>query len=313
MSQDLFNLQIFFIVFRRTTEAAIIISILLSFLKRVFEPRSETLKKIRKYVWLGSAASLLICLCIGSAFIAVWYTVQKNLWRSLEEIWEGVFSLIACILITVMGLAILKIEHMQDSWDIKLAQAMETRKKNGSFKACFQLYYFALLPFITMIRTGLEIIIYIGGLALDVQAKSVPIAVITGLFCGLLVGVLIYYGGYFLKPRWFFTVSTIALCLIAAGLMSKSVGLFEDYVWNHTAGGKEGNHTSHNVATVVWSVAWGDPELNTGKNIDYQMFNSLLGWNNAATIATVTIYSIYWLVVNGAIAYMYYMDRREVI
>jgi len=39
--------------------------------------------------------------CLGAAFIAVWYTLARNIWGDAEDIWEGVFCIIACILITV--------------------------------------------------------------------------------------------------------------------------------------------------------------------------------------------------------------------
>ncbi|KAI8364346.1 iron permease FTR1/Fip1/EfeU, partial [Radiomyces spectabilis] len=100
MSQDLFDVPIFFIVFRETTEAAIIVSVLLSFLRKVFDANTPMYKRLRNQVWIGAAIGLLICLCIGAAFIAVWYTVLNDIWGNSEDIWEGVFSLIATIMIT---------------------------------------------------------------------------------------------------------------------------------------------------------------------------------------------------------------------
>ncbi|CAO3626085.1 unnamed protein product [Cunninghamella blakesleeana] len=132
-AEDLFNVPIFFILFRETTEIAIIISVLLSFLKKTFDGDSLVYKKLRKQVWIGSLIGFIICLCIGAAFIAVWYTVLNDLWGNAELIWEGVFSLIATIMITLMGLAMLRVEKMQEKWKLKLAKAMEAdqeEKKN---------------------------------------------------------------------------------------------------------------------------------------------------------------------------------------
>ena len=50
---------------------------------------------------MGSLLGFVICLCLGAAFIAVWYTLAKDIWGIAENIWEGVFCLIASILITV--------------------------------------------------------------------------------------------------------------------------------------------------------------------------------------------------------------------
>ncbi|KAL0091080.1 high-affinity iron permease [Phycomyces blakesleeanus] len=313
MSEDLFNVPIFFIVFRETTEAAIIVSVLLSFLRKVFEPGTAVYKKLRNQVWIGSAIGLFICICIGAAFIAVWYTVLNDLWGSSEEIWEGVFSLIAGLMITAMGLAMLRTERMQEKWKVKLAIAMEAEQKKKGARAWLQRYSFFFLPFITLLREGLEAVIFIGGVALDVKAKSIPIAVIMGLICGCLVGVIIYRGGSLLKLRWFFVVSTIILYLVAAGLMAKCVGYFEQYAWNKVIGGEGGDTIAYKVTTAVWHVSWGDPEYNAGENGGYQIFNAILGWNNTATIGTIIMYCLYWIFVAGALVFMHFKEKRDAI
>lgn len=169
MSQDLFDVPIFFIVFRETTEAAIIVSVLLAFLTRMFEKGTPTYKRLRNQVWIGSVLGLFICVCIGAAFIAVWYTVLNDIWGNSEDIWEGVFSLIATIMITIMGLAMLKTERMQEKWKVKLAKALEAgalkNAKSGGWKMSLQRYSFFILPFITVLREGLEAIVFIGGVS----------------------------------------------------------------------------------------------------------------------------------------------------
>lgn len=106
--------------------------------------------------------------------------------------------------------------------------------------------------------------------SLNVQAKSIPIAAIMGILCGVLVGVIIYRGGSMLHLRWFFIFSTIILYLVAAGLMSKAVGFFEQYAWNLIIGGEAaeegGDVIPYKVTTAVWHVSWGNPELNTDTN-----------------------------------------------
>lgn len=166
MAQDLFNVPIFFIVFRETTEASIIVSVLLSFLAKVFDKGTPTYKRLRNQVWFGSGLGLFICLCIGAAFIAVWYTVLNDLWGNSEDIWEGVFSLIATLMITVMGLAMLRTERMQDKWKFKLAKAMEAKTmEKKTLSARMQKYAFFLLPFITVLREGLEAVVFVGGVS----------------------------------------------------------------------------------------------------------------------------------------------------
>lgn len=315
MAEDLFNVPIFFILFRETTEAAIIVSVLLSFLKKMFPSESPVYKRLRKQIWLGSAAGLFICICIGAAFIAVYYTVLNDLWGNSEDIWEGVFSLVAVIMITVMGLAMLKTERMQEKWKVKLALAM-AKKDDGAkstWKEKVQKYAFFFLPFITVLREGLEAVVFIGGVSLGIQGKSIPIAAIMGIICGALVGFIIYRGGSLIQLRWFFVASTIILYLVAAGLMSKGVGYLEQNAWNVVIGGEAADVIGYRVTTSIWHVSWGDPENNVSSNGGWQIFNAILGWNNTATYGTIISYCLYWLFVIGYLAYSYYKEKRVAI
>lgn len=53
-------------------------------------------------------------------------------------------------------------------------------------------YILLILPLITVLREGMEAIIFVGGVALGQPAVSIPIAAIVGLVCGIVVGVIIY-------------------------------------------------------------------------------------------------------------------------
>jgi high-affinity iron transporter len=48
------------------------------------------------------------------------------------------------------------------------------------------------LPFVVVLREGLEAVVFVGGVSLGQSAKSIPIAAIVGIFCGLICGFLIY-------------------------------------------------------------------------------------------------------------------------
>ncbi|CAO3653125.1 unnamed protein product [Mucor hiemalis] len=323
MAEDLFNVPIFFILFRETTEAAIIVSVLLSFLSKMFNPESPIYKRLRNQIWIGTAVGLFICICIGAAFIAVYYTVLNDLWGNYEDIWEGAFSLVAVIMITVMGLAMLKTERMQEKWKVKLALAMAKKTDEGgvtrksTIKEKMQKYAFFFLPFITVLREGLEAVVFIGGVSLGIPGKSIPIAAIMGIICGLLVGFIIYRGGSLIQLRWFFVVSTIILYLVAAGLMSKAVGYLEQNAWNQVIGGEVaeegGDVIAYKATTAVWHVSWGNPELNTSSNGGWQIFNAILGWNNTATYGTIISYCLYWLFVIGYLVYSFFKEKRAAI
>lgn len=122
-----------------------------------------------------------------------------------------------------------------------------------------------LLPFITVLREGLEAVVFVGGVSLNQSATAIPIAVIVGLLCGAVVGYAIYRTGSTATLHWFLVGSTSILFLIGAGLLSKGVGFFEYYRFAQGVGGDVGETGdgpgSFQVAGNVWHLTYGNPEV----------------------------------------------------
>lgn len=96
-----------------------------------------------------------------------------------------------------MGAVLLRVSKLQAKWRVKLARALEARDdpKAGAgsrFKAFCEKYAMFLLPFITVLREGLEAVVFIGGVSLGLPAESIPLAAITGIAAGCLIGFFIY-------------------------------------------------------------------------------------------------------------------------
>jgi high-affinity iron transporter len=92
--------QVFFIVFRECLEAIIIVSVLLSFLKQCLgQPNQDQTiyKRLRKQVYVGSISGVAICLCIGAIFIGLFYGLGHDAWSTSEDLWEGIFYIIATV------------------------------------------------------------------------------------------------------------------------------------------------------------------------------------------------------------------------
>lgn len=130
--------------------------------------------------------------------IGAFYGIGINRWSSTENIWEGAFALIASMIITIMGAAMLRVSKLQDKWRAKLGRALEAKKgsKTGTTGQRFKLWCernaMFLLPFITVIREGVEAVIFIGGVGLGFPPTSIPLAVACGFAAGALIGFLIY-------------------------------------------------------------------------------------------------------------------------
>ena len=68
---------------------------------------------------------------------------------------------------------------------------MEARETKG-IAAKSRKYAMFILPFITVLREGLEAVVFVGGISLSEPASSFPLAVVVGIICGVAVGYFIY-------------------------------------------------------------------------------------------------------------------------
>jgi high-affinity iron transporter len=178
----------------------IIVSVLLAFLKQTIGPDRDPVvyKKLVRQIWWGVGLGFIICIVVGGGMIGAFYGFGKNHFASTEDIWEGAFGLLAVIIISIVGAALLRVSKLQDKWRVKIAQVLE-KKDLGShvnattkFKRWSEKYAMFLLPFITVLREGLEAVVFIGGVGLTLPATAFPLAVVCGLAAGIAIGYLIY-------------------------------------------------------------------------------------------------------------------------
>lgn len=249
--------------------------------------------------------------------IGAFYGIGTDSWGSTEDIWEGVFALIASIIIALMGAALLRISKMQAKWRVKLAKALEAKdnkhaKLGNRFKAWAEKYAMFLLPFITVLREGIEAIVFIGGVSLGVQASSIPLPTFCGLLAGCGVGFIIYKGGNMAPLQFFLIASTCFLYLVAAGLFSRSIWYFETDAWNKATGGDASENGSgpgsYDIRRSVWHVNCCNPELNGGGG--WGIFNALLGWQNSATYGSVIGYNVFWIVTILGFIVMRFQEKK---
>lgn len=83
---------------------------------------------------------------------------------------------------------------MQEKWRVKLAAAIEAPivAGKGRVRRFFEKYAMFVLPFVTVLREGIEAIVFLAGVSFSAPATAVPLPVIVGLLVGILVGYIIY-------------------------------------------------------------------------------------------------------------------------
>ncbi|KAI0181547.1 iron permease FTR1 [Hypoxylon sp. FL1284] len=320
-ADTVFAVPVFLVVFRESLETVIIVSVLLAFLKQTLDGPNRDVKVYKalvKQVWLGVGLGLFLCLVVAGGLIGAFYTLGKDAWQTNEYNYEGAFALVASIIISIVGAALLRVGKMQEKWRVKLAKAMESPvgiggRRNGWFKRFAEKYAMFVLPFITVLREGIEAIVFVAGVSFSAPATSVPLPVVVGLAAGAIVGYILYKGGSGAKLQYFLIASTCLLYLVGAGLFSRSVWYFENQQWNNIIGGDAaelGNGPgSYDIDKSVWHVNCCSPELNGGEG-GWGIFNAILGWTNSATYGSVISYNVYWIAVMTSFGVMRYREVK---
>lgn len=334
-----FSVQIFFIILRETLETAIIISVLLSFINKR-EPLDDNEHashiravnaKHRFQVWAGAVAGLAICLLIGLVFMFFFYFVEQDLWSYTERIWEGVFSLLSSVIITVMGIGLLRINKvMKIKWWIKLGDAYKLKDARSlpeisgeqtgeiappSKKQKFsEKYFLAILPLVTTLREGLEAVVFVGGIGMSQPLTSLPLAAVSGVAVGSCVGYFLYKGGNKLSLQYFLICLTCFLYIVSAGLMSRGVWFLELESYVRKCGGTDVSETgsgpgSYDVSNTIWHVNC----CNGLRDGWWMVANAIVGWTNTATYGSVISYMMYWLVVIVWLRIRLYEERHGLL
>ncbi|KAL7798313.1 iron permease FTR1/Fip1/EfeU [Trichoderma ceciliae] len=319
MAKDVFSVPVFLVVFRETLETVIIVSVLLAFLKQTLDgPNGDRTiyKKLRAQIWIGVASGFLLCMIIAAALIGVFYTVGSNTWDKSEQYYEGAFSLVASVIITIMGAALLRIGKMQDKWRLKLAKAIESPIKVGSNRnwvsQVLEKYAMFFLPFITVLREGIEAVVFVAGVTFSAPAYAVPLPVVIGLLVGAAVGYLLYKGGSSTRLQFFLVASTCLLYLVGAGLFSRAVWSLEQGKWNQIVGSDASElgsgPGSYDIDNIVWHVNCCNP--NAPDNGGWGIFNAILGWTNSATYGSVISYNLYWVFVMSSFILIRFRETK---
>jgi high-affinity iron transporter len=202
-------LATFVITWRETIEAALIVGILLAYLRKV--GRQHEFRYIFGGVFLALVASVLFAGFSG--------LVGRLLQGIGEDLFDALILLAAVAVLTYM---VVWMHH--NAREIK----GELLSKADDALASRHLWALGTLAFVGVFREGVETVLFLWGVLL----QAGPVADITlqaaGGFLGVVVGVVmawLFFKGFgHLDLRIFFKVTGIVLLFIAAGMLSSAGG-----------------------------------------------------------------------------------------
>ncbi len=199
----------FLITFREALEAAIIVAVIIAYLKRT--NRNNQIKD----VWTGVGLSLLVSTMLGVMILKFYGGFEE------KELFEGVASYIAVVVLTSMIYWMAtKGKNIKAEIESKVSKAISPLALIG-------------FTFIVVFREGLETVLFLTPFATQDLSGTLA-GLVTGLIGALVLAYLIYGVGMKINLRTFFYYTSILLVFVAAGLAG--YGTHELIEWGQEEG-----------------------------------------------------------------------------
>jgi high-affinity iron transporter len=206
----------FVIALREGIEAALIVSIVLAYLKQLGRTDRSRL------VWLGTALAVLLSAATGTVI----FVVGADFEGTAEQVFEGLLTLTAVGVLTWM---IFWMRRQGARIKSDLQHKVDTALVAGGFAL-------AALAFFAVLREGVETALFLfaaaEGTAVEgggIGAQLVGAAL--GLVLAVILGILLYRGGIRMNLRTFFKITGVILIVVAAGLFAYSLHELQEAGW----------------------------------------------------------------------------------
>jgi len=194
----------FLITLREGLEAALIVGIVLSVLRKLGQPER------RRPVWVGVGAAVLVSIVVGLVLNALGVAFEGR----GEEIFEGIAMLLAAGVLTWM---IFWMQRQGRQVKAELERDVRQAVSAGSAWALFS------LAFVAVVREGIETVLFMTAAAFSATLAQTLIGGLLGLVVAVVLGWLLFAAGKQLNVRAFFRGTSVLLILFAAGLFAHGV------------------------------------------------------------------------------------------
>ena len=262
---------------REGLEGALIVAILLAYLKRL-EHRGGFAS-----VWLGTLAGVAVAVVAG----AIVFAAVGSLHGRAEEITEGVVAFSAAGVLTWMIF-----------WMSRQARFIKgaLHAKVDAALASGSAFGLASIAFVAISREGLESALFMLGTTVGARSHVDEfIGGLVGLAAAAIIGYLVYRGSRLVNLRWFFRVTGGLIILFAAGLLATGVHEFQE-------GGLLPSLQEH-----VWNLS--DVNLlNPDRSTFGELLKGLLGWSPSPSIEMIVVYLLFLI----PIGTMFLLQTRKV-
>ncbi|MEM6051224.1 iron uptake transporter permease EfeU [Erwinia sp. P7711] len=250
----------FLIMLREGLEAALIVSLIASYLKRT--QRSEWFGAM----WVGVFVAATLCLGVG-------YFINETTGefpQKEQELFEGVVAVIAVFILTYMVFWMRKVSRNVKA---QLEEAVDNALQKGKSSG----WALIVMVFLAVAREGLESVFFLLAAFQQDVGIAPPIGAILGLATAVVLGMLIYWGGVRLNLATFFKWTSLFILLVAAGLAAGAIRAFHEAgLWNH-----------------FQSIAFDLSNTLSTSTLIGTLLESMLGYQESPSVSEVAVWFIY--------------------
>jgi high-affinity iron transporter len=199
----------FLITVREGLEAALIVGIVLSVLRRLAQTGKNRL------IWFGVGAAVLVSAAVGWLLNRLGVAFEGR----GEQIFEGFAMLLAAGVLTWM---IFWMQRQGRGMQAELERDVRKAVATGGAWALFG------LAFVAVVREGIETALFLTAAAFSATPAQTLIGGLLGLALAVALGWLIFAAGKQLNLRAFFWGTSVLLLFFAAGLFAHGVHEFQE-------------------------------------------------------------------------------------
>jgi high-affinity iron transporter len=260
----------FLVTLREGVEMALIIAILLGYLRSIGQ------KEFFRQIWYGVGVAAVVCLAIG----IVLEVVSKEMDKQVLEAFEGFAMIFAAIVLTGMAFWMKK---QASGISRELRAQVEQALSRGSMTAL------VLLAATSVGREGLETVLFLfAGSSNAASGLDFVIGGVLGFAVAAVIGVAIYQGSRWFPVKLFFQVSGVVVLVLAAGLLSNAVAdLWEAGIVS-------------NIGDRPWDT---DHVISMTSNLG-KFMHTLIGYHSAPALAQIILYWGYLVVAVSAFIFL---------
>ena len=276
------------ITFREALEAALIVAIMVTYLKKVGKG------ELTRYAYLGSGAAVVISLVLGVAIQMIYGGMSEV----TAELFEGVASLTAVAVLTYMifwmtGHSKNIRGELQEKIDVAMSQG--------------ELFSIASLAFVAVFREGLETVLFLTTTFFQDAAGTI-LGVVLGAAIVLVLAVLLMRGTYKMDIKKFFGYTSILLIVFSAGLAGYGVHELIE----------AGENMGHDFGVLGQKPYDINPPVNPDgtypalheKGLVGSIMKALVGYDGNPEWLRIIVYLGYWAVI-GTYVFRTYRKPRE--